>query len=111
MKNNKKEISEDLFELVELQDENTYSIRLISGPYTGIQYKYNKCSLSEEEDNATLHFEYDIIEDIKPGYDNKEFEHYIGNILVFLIEEYMEESKVIYSGGEGEIEKDEVITE
>ncbi len=111
MKNNKKEISEDLFELVELPNENTYSIRLVSGPYTGIQYKYNKCSFSEEENNATLHFEYDIIEDIKPGYDNKDFEYYIGNILVFLIEEYMEESKVIYSGGEGEIEKDEVITE
>lgn len=98
------DITEEQFELVVIPEENAYGIRLTCGPYEDIKYKYNKCSLDEDGENAILHFEYDILEDIDDDYDVKDFENHIGNVLIYLIQEYVKENKVIYSGGEGEIE-------
>ncbi len=98
-------VTEDLYELIPIPDEEIFSLRLTEGPYKDIQYKYNKCSLDEDGENAILHFDYDILEDIEENYEVKEFENYIGNILIHLIQEYVKENKVIYSGGEGEIEE------
>ena len=97
-------VTEDLFELIPMNEENIFSLRLKEGPFKDIHYKYNKCSLDEDGENAVLHFDYDILENIENTYDTKEFENYIGNILIHLIQEYVKENKVIYSGGEGEIE-------
>lgn len=103
-------VTEDLFELIPMEDEGVFSLRLTEGPYKDMQYKYNKCSLDEDGENAILHFDYDILEDIKEDYDTKDFENYIGNILIHLIQKYVAENKAVYSGGEGEIQ-DEILDE
>lgn len=98
-------ITEDLFELNPIPNDNIYSVKLITGEYSGVKYNYNKCSVEEKNNTAILHFDYNIIENINKKYNIKDFEKYIGDILVYLIENYIQEEKLIYSGGVGEIEE------
>jgi len=90
---------DDDYELVPVEGENIFALKLIDGPFTGITYSYNKCGVSEEEDHAVLTFEYDIMENREEEYDTKLFEKYIGNILLDLIEKQLATNSVIYSGG------------
>ncbi len=87
------------YELIPIPDNNVYAIKLITGPFAGITYCYDKCSLEDEKDHATLNFEYDIIEDINEEYDIKLFEKYIGDTLLDIMESQLADNSIVYSGG------------
>lgn len=66
-------------------DSGLMNIKLASGDYEGVEYRYGKVSVEEDEENdqAYLSFEFDVID---PGEnslleENIDFKNHIGNIL------------------------------
>lgn len=84
----------------EHKDEPIARIRLTSDKWNGIVYHYNTIKFLEESgDEATLKFEYDIVEtpntldiDNLVPEDKKEFETLLGDILVEIITEAASET-------------------
>lgn len=74
--------------------EEQWAVMLSEGKYEGLVYKYGKIDFHESDDQevASLSFEYDILEPIDidvenlTGEDYEEFKTMIGDILVELIE-------------------------
>lgn len=74
--------------------EEQWAVMLSEGKYEGLIYKYGKIDFHESDDQevASLSFEYDILEPIDidvenlTGEDYEEFKTMIGDILVELIE-------------------------
>ena len=78
------------------------AIKLTEGAFEGIIYTYGKVSIDadEENDSATLKFDYEILDYAEKGLsDKKPFEKYIGNILEHLIHEGIQENNLTYTGG------------
>tara|TARA_R110000803_G_scaffold183535_1_gene245859 strand:- start:429 stop:752 length:324 start_codon:yes stop_codon:yes gene_type:complete len=79
----------------EYPDEKLARIKLTSGQWQGIVYNYHTIGFVEQDnDDAVLKFEYDIIHTPKhldveglTKEDKIEFEDYLGDILVSIIEE------------------------
>jgi len=79
----------------EYEEENLARIKLTSQKWDGIIYNYHTVRfLEEDEENATLKFEYDVIStpeeldvDNLTQEDHQEFENHLGDILVSIIEE------------------------
>ena len=79
----------------EYEDEKLARIKLTSDKWSGIIYNYHTVRfLEEDEENATLKFEYDVIstpENLDVGAltkeDKLEFENHLGDIIVSIIEE------------------------
>lgn len=66
-------------------DSGLMNIKLVSGDYDGVEYRYGKVSVEEdkESDKAYLSFEFDVID---PGEnnlleENMDFKNHIGIIL------------------------------
>ena len=81
------------------EDEKCARIRLTDKKWEGIIYHYETVSFREEEDEAVLKFDYEIdsapenfdIDNLTLN-DQADFESYIGDILVSIIEEKTDES-------------------
>lgn len=90
---NLKDEYEVLFD--EYTGEDIARIKLTSGKWDGIIYAYHTIGFVEQEDDdAILKFEYDVIQtpeelDVESltEEDKKEFENHLGDILVSIIEE------------------------
>ena len=84
---------------VEKPGEDFTALKLISGPYASIVYKYgNVCFRPEEEktpDGALpMVFDYTVIENnIGADTDSQEFVNHIGDVLVVLLDEQLKEKK------------------
>jgi hypothetical protein len=95
------------YKTVQNKHTNVEAIKLLEHPYEGIIYSYGKVELFEEAgDHLRIKFEYDIIEDPyesannnRGGFDSKEFENYIGDILQELIHLGIEKNNITYTGG------------
>ena len=74
--------------------EEQWAVMLSEGKYEGLVYKYGKIDFHESDDQevASLSFEYDVLEPIDidvenlTGKDYEEFKTLVGDILVELIE-------------------------
>ena len=83
---------------VEVPGEDFTGLKLISGPYSSIAYKYGNVGFAPESeaiDGALpMKFDYTIIENrIEADTDSQEFINHIGDILVILLDEKMKERK------------------
>ena len=84
---------------VEKPGEDFTALKLISGPFSSIVYKYGAVGFrpeSEKRPDGTLpmQFDYDIIENnIEADIDSQEFINHIGDILVVLLDEKLKEDK------------------
>ena len=81
---------------VEKPGEDFTGLKLISGPFGGIVFKYGNVGFkpeSEAIDGALpMVFDYTVIENkIEADTDSQEFINHIGDILVVLLEEQMKE--------------------
>ena len=81
---------------VEKPGEDFTGLKLISGPFASIVYKYGNVGFrpeSEAVDGALpMVFDYTVIENqIEADIDSQEFINHIGDILVVLLEEKMKE--------------------
>ena len=86
----------DDYVFVEKPGEDFTGLKLISGPFASIVYKYGNVGFRPESEaiNGVLPmvFDYTVIENrIEADTDSQEFINHIGDILVVLLEEQMKE--------------------
>jgi hypothetical protein len=83
------------YTFVEKDDSEVYSLKILDGKYKDVVYTYGVVSIKEAEDqsNATVKFDFRIEESIKhEDLDaDKKFKNLIGDILVNIIENQIED--------------------
>ena len=89
---------QDDYVFVEKPGEDFTGLKLISGPFASIVYKYGYVGFrpeSEAVDGALpMVFDYTIIENrIEADTDSQEFINHIGDVLVVLLEDKMKERR------------------
>jgi len=90
--------------VIEQKSTGIEAIKLTDDPYNGIIFTYGKVSLPSVEEfmetgEAKLAFEYEIIDNAGIEYDKVEFEQYLGDFLVELIDFGMQNNDITYTGG------------
>jgi actin-like ATPase involved in cell morphogenesis len=82
------------YELVEHDNsfhENHWAVRIGEGDYEGVAYQYDTVSINEEEGEVVLSFNTITLDNPKElDLKSDEFESIIGDILVSIIEEQLE---------------------
>lgn len=79
--------------------EGRTDIEITLGDFAGIKYNYGR-TWFPDEDQPILSFEYDIISEKKPSdIIKKEFEQFIGDVLMIMLKKAIAEESVVYSGG------------
>jgi len=84
---------------VEKPGQDFTALKLISGPFSSIVYKYGAVGFRPESEkrpdgSLPMQFDYVIIEnDIEADCDSQEFINHVGDILVVLIDEKLKEDK------------------
>ena len=83
---------------VEKPGEDFTALKLISGPYASIVYKYGNVGFRPEEEAVNgqlpMVFDYTVIENkVNADTDSQEFIDHIGDILVVLLDEQLKEKK------------------
>ena len=86
------------FVYVEKQGEDFTGLKLISGPFASIVYKYGNVGFrpeSEAVDGALpMVFDYTVMENkIEADTDSQEFINHIGDVLVVLLDEKLEQER------------------
>lgn len=78
-----------------------YSIAYSEGKFAGVKIVLGAVKLEEnkEQDNCTLKYEYDIIEGIVADSDKKEFDNYIGDTLMQMLDDGVKNNDLVYMGG------------
>lgn len=93
------------------KDDKSVHIKLLNGPFDGTIFKYGKVKVEEKDDQAYLHFAYDVIESkvSKPKKleKNEDFKNYIGELLVEIIRGNMEQ-EFIDENGTTDIEESDI---
>ena len=84
---------------VEVPGEDFTGLKLISGPYSHIVYKYGNVGFAPESEavdgQLPMKFDYTIIENkIQADTDSQEFINHIGDILVVLLDEKLKERQL-----------------
>lgn len=75
----------------EYEDEDVAKIRLTEERFNGIVYNYRTVHIEEQGEEAVLKYEYDIVES-PVKYEVRDFENYIGDVLVNIIGEKINEN-------------------
>ena len=84
---------------VEKPGEDFTALKLISGPFSSIVYKYGKVGFRPESEKTTegalpMVFDYTVIENkVEADTDSQEFINHIGDILVVLLDEELKTKK------------------
>jgi hypothetical protein len=85
-----------------------YSLELLEHKFSGITFKYGKAEFIEQEDNLTLKFDYDIIDNKHSDIneiseaDKEEFKTALGDLLIQMMQEGVKNNDLIYTGGADE---------
>ena len=83
-------------------DAQSVHIRLLDGPYKDTVFKYGKVKFEEKNEQVYLLFAYDVIESTvdkpKKLEKNDEFKNYIGDLLVELMSNNIEQEIVDETG-------------
>ena len=84
---------------VEKSGEDFTGLKLISGPYSHVVYKYGNVGFAPESEavdgQLPMKFDYTIIENkIQADTDSQEFINHIGDILVVLLDEKLKERQL-----------------
>ena len=84
---------------VEKPGEDFTGLKLISGPYSHVVYKYGNVGFAPESEavdgQLPMKFDYTIIENkIQADTDSQEFIDHIGDILVVLLDEKLKERQL-----------------
>jgi hypothetical protein len=79
----------------------------IESPFYGIEYYYEgmKFADKEEEDGSLrMSFEFTIVEGTVPEGTDSEFEKFLGDQLIAILEDQIAREEVVFKGGTGETE-------
>ena len=89
---------------VEKPGEDFTGLKLISGPFASIVYKYGNVGFRPEEEKTPegalpMVFDYTVIENkIEADTDSQEFINHIGDVLVVLLDDHLKEKKELDDG-------------
>ena len=83
---------------VEVPGKDFTALKLISGPFASITYKYGNVGFAPETEKVgdllPMKFDYTVMENnIEADTDSQEFINHIGDILVVLLDEKLKEKK------------------
>lgn len=71
------------------------AIKIVKGPMKDIIYTYGKCAFKENETGAlTAKYEYTIVENPHEQINRKKFEKLVGDILMDIVQDSIENNKV-----------------
>lgn len=81
-----------------------YGIEVTDGEYQGIKFLLGKVELKEnqEQDNCTLKYNYDIIENPVEFQTQEEvnaFERFVGDLLMQMLSDGVKQNDLVYTGG------------
>jgi len=81
-----------------------YGIEITEGQYQGIKFLMGKVELKEnpEQDNCTLKYHYDIIEnpvEFQTQAEINQFERFVGDLLMQMLDDGVKKNDLIYTGG------------
>lgn len=83
-------------------DDTTVHIKLLTGIYEGTIFKYGKVDFEEKDEQAYLHFDFDVIQStiMKPRKLGKDmdFRNHIGNLLISIISANLDQEIIDESG-------------
>lgn len=92
----------DYIYMTPASDPQSVYIKLIEGQYKDTVFKFGKVKVEEKDDQAYLHFAYDVIESpvMKPKKleKNEDFKNYIGNLLIEIIAGNLEQEIIDENG-------------
>jgi len=76
-------------------------IRFTSGEFCDIVFMLGEVSFSEDEekDECVMSYNYDIIDNPNDIFDEEVFQKYIGDLLIELIQNQIENNELVYNGG------------
>ena len=84
------------------EDKELVHVKILDGKYKDTVFKFGKVKVEEKDDEAYLHFGYDVIESpvMKPRKleKNEEFKNHIGNLLVSIIAGNLEQEIIDENG-------------
>ena len=86
-------------------------IRILEGKYKGLIYQYGTVSFNENEseENASLSFNYRVVEEVEDS-DPDELQEILGDILMTLLNEHVEDiEKANFSVKHEEVENDLIL--
>ena len=90
-----------MYKFVSRKEDNWASIVITAGRYSGIIYQYGKVSVKEPENAEsplTLSFDYNIVDNygISDSEIHDDFRNLLGDILVDILDDQLEEEKLEY---------------
>lgn len=78
------------------------------GPFQGVSWYYEGMKFADQENedgSIQMSFDYTVTSNEQPS-NPAEFEHSIGDVLIYILEEQVKKGEVVYHGeGEGEIKE------
>lgn len=99
------------YDYVEDKDDTGLEcVKIMEGKYEGLVYQYGTVSFHEDEENdiASVSFDYRIVEDVEDKDDN-ELKEVLGNILVDILEEHVNDIDEEFSVEHDEVEGNPVL--
>tara|TARA_R100000234_G_scaffold90420_1_gene58697 strand:- start:3669 stop:3974 length:306 start_codon:yes stop_codon:yes gene_type:complete len=79
------------YTIVEGKNSAAAAIRIDEGKYKDVILNYGKVGFDEREGECRLYFDYFVLENEEAVEDNDDFKEVIGDILVELLENHLEE--------------------
>jgi len=79
------------YKFVEGQNTGENAIQIDEGKYTDVVYKYGKVGIDERTNDCRLFFDYFVLDNAEAIEDDDDFKEVIGDILVDLMENHIEE--------------------
>ena len=76
-----------------------YHIKFTNEQYSDIIIKFGEISFDDQGDECIMHFDYDIIKNPNNIDINDDFKQYIGDVILEMIQQQLENNEVIYTGG------------
>jgi hypothetical protein len=79
-----------------------YVLECTEKPFEGIQFYYEGMKFADEENpdgSIMMKFEYTLVESGREKISVKEFEQYIGDALISILDDQMKSNELVYKGG------------
>lgn len=91
----------DTYQITEEATNGQHHIRFTSGEFEGILFTLGEVNFHEDDDKdeCVMSYRYDIIENPLETFDEDEFEQYVGDLLIEIIEDQLEKNELVYKGG------------
>tara|TARA_R100001463_G_scaffold87343_1_gene142012 strand:- start:267 stop:569 length:303 start_codon:yes stop_codon:yes gene_type:complete len=82
------------YKFVEGKNTGEHAIQIDEGKYADVVYVYGKVGIDERTNDCRLYFDYNILDNSEVVEDDDDFKEVIGDILVDLLENHLEEGDI-----------------